>query len=189
MDAIPLRQALGYFFEVPEPFLESVEEAFTFSELPKGAFWLQAGEPVRKMAYLEQGLLRVYSLVEGKEITQWISTPGYFLTDIAGLYQGVPARWFIQALTPVKLWNTNLDSLQSLEKDIPNWRDLERLFLVKCFAMMENRIFKHLHLSAEDRYQDLLTQMPELVNQVPLQYLASMLGMTQETLSRVRAKK
>ncbi|HEY5823130.1 MAG TPA: cyclic nucleotide-binding protein, partial [Cyclobacteriaceae bacterium] len=64
----------------------------------------------------------------------------------------------------------------------------EKLFMVRCFSIMEDRIFGHLSMSAEERYQFFFNQNKELFNQVPLQYLASMLGMTPETFSRIRKK-
>lgn len=60
--------------------------------------------------------------------------------------------------------------------------------MAKCFTMMEDRIFAHLSMTAEERYQLFFEQNKELFQQVPLQYIASMLGMTPETFSRVRKK-
>jgi hypothetical protein len=69
---------------------------------------------------------------------------------------------------------------------IPEWHRLEKLFIAKCFTMLEDRIFRHLSMSAEERYQFFFHHDKELLNQVPLQYIASMLGMTPETFSRIR---
>jgi CRP/FNR family transcriptional regulator, anaerobic regulatory protein len=65
---------------------------------------------------------------------------------------------------------------------------LEKLFLVRCFTLLEDRIFSQLSLTAEERYQDFFGKNQALFNQVPLQYIASMLGMTAQTLSRIRKK-
>ena len=65
---------------------------------------------------------------------------------------------------------------------------LEKLFIVRCFSMMEDRIFSHLSMSAEERYNLFFESNRELFNQVPLQYIASMLGMSPETFSRIRKK-
>ncbi len=71
---------------------------------------------------------------------------------------------------------------------VPKWHELEKMFLVRCFTIMEDRIFSHLSMSAEERYQFFFQHNQELFNQVPQQYLASMLGMTPETFSRIRKK-
>jgi hypothetical protein len=71
---------------------------------------------------------------------------------------------------------------------LPKWNELDKIFITKCFTILEERIFSHLYMTAEERFHQLFKQHPELFNQVPLQYLASMLGMTPETLSRLRKK-
>jgi CRP-like cAMP-binding protein len=73
-------------------------------------------------------------------------------------------------------------------KVVPKWNDFEKLFVSKCFVMLENRVFDFISLTAEERYKKLFDTNRELFNQVPLQYLASMLGMTPETFSRIRRK-
>ena len=97
-------------------------------------------------------------------------------------------RWNIQALTQCTLLSISRSDYDKLNNTVPAWKDLDRLFIVKCFAMMEERIFNHLYMSTEERFNLLMKTQPELFNLVPLQYLASMLGMTPETLSRLRKK-
>ena len=71
---------------------------------------------------------------------------------------------------------------------MPIWNELEKKFLVNCFTTLEDRIFSHLSMTAEERYHFFFSQNKELFNLVPLQYIASMLGMTPETFSRIRKK-
>lgn len=66
---------------------------------------------------------------------------------------------------------------------------MEKQFIAGCFVQLEDRVFSHLSLSAEERYDKLFENNKEIFNQVPLQYLASMLGMSPETFSRIRNKK
>ena len=65
-------------------------------------------------------------------------------------------------------------------------REIEKRFIIKCFAMTEDRVFSHLSMTAEERYDLYFEQHKELFNQVPLQYIASVLGMTAETFSRIK---
>ena len=71
---------------------------------------------------------------------------------------------------------------------MPSWPMLEKQFIAKCFLVLEDRVFSFLSLSSEERYTLLFESRKELFNQVPLNYIASMLGMTPETLSRIRKK-
>lgn len=141
-----------------------------------------------ELSFIKSGLVRIYTAVDDKEVTQWISTPGYFVTDLASFLFQTPARWNIQALTDCELYTIDRTTYTDMGNAIPNWHLIEKIFISKCFIMLEDRVFRHLSQSAEERYQNLLASQPDLFNLVPLQYLASMLGMTPETLSRLRKK-
>jgi len=156
--------------------------------LKKGDFYARMGRPCIKLSYIHSGLLRVYAPHKDREVTQWISTPGYFIADIASLTFGVPARRHMQALTDVEMYTLHEDDYRRIGQEIPRWHELEKRFISKCAAMMEDRIFSHLSLSAEERYHLFFEQNRGLFNSVPLQYIASMLGMTPETFSRIRRK-
>jgi CRP-like cAMP-binding protein len=123
-----------------------------------------------------------------KEVTKWISTKGYFAVDLASFIFRQPARWNIQALTDCEMYVIDSNDHQKIGQVIPRWEELEKLFIAKCFTVMEDRIVQHLSMSAEERYTQLFNSNKELFNQVPLQYIASMIGMTPETLSRMRKK-
>lgn len=112
----------------------------------------------------------------------------FFLTDLSSWLFSSPARWNIQALTKCKIYTIKKDNYQKLYELIPQWHELEKVFLAKCFAYLEDRIYGHLSLSAEERYNQFFDENKELFHRVPLQYIASMLGMTPETLSRIRKK-
>lgn len=127
-------------------------------------------------------------LVNDKEITKWISTRGYFVVDLSSFYFHQPARLHIHALTDCELYSIDKASYQNIGQVISGWTELEKLFIAKCFTALEDRIITHLALTAEERYNKLFNSHRELFNQVPLQYLASMLDMTPETLSRIRKK-
>lgn len=179
---------VSYFDALPSQQLDQISSEFEMQVLKKGEFLCQAGDRCKKMAFVQSGLMRMYLLVDGKEVTQWISTPGYFAVDIASFIFGVPAKLNIQALVDTEVHTITANRYQSLHLKIPKWQEIEKTFLIKCFSLMEDRIIRLLSLSAEDRYNQLFEQNSELFNQVPLQYIASMLGMTPETFSRIRKK-
>lgn len=174
------------YFPVPEDDLATIASKFEPIETSKGDFFLKQGRYCDRLAFITAGLMRIYREVDGKEVTQWISTEGYFVTDLASFVFQTTGRWNIQALTDCSLYAISREDYLALGKAIPRWQELDKLFVAKCFVMLEERIFSHLYMTAEERYQRLLHDSPELFNQVPLQYLASMIGMTPETLSRLR---
>jgi CRP/FNR family transcriptional regulator, anaerobic regulatory protein len=168
--------------------LQVVHDSFTETSLEKGKFFSRQKRVCSKLAFVQQGYLRVYLETNNQEVTQWISSPGYFVTDLSSFVFGTEGRWNIQALTDCTMLEISKQQHETLCQTVPAWKDLYSIFIVKCFTMLEERIFNHLHMSTDERFHHLLKTQPELFNLVPLQYLASMLGMTPETLSRLRKK-
>ncbi len=166
----------------------SVSQLFKTEVLEKGSFFVKTGHYCNKLSFVENGILRVFVNLPEKEVTQWIGTAGYFATDLQSFMFRQQARFNIQALTGARLFTISYEDYIQLGKIVPQWHELEKLFIGKCFVTLENRVFDLISLSAEERYQKLFEQNRELFNQIPLQYLASMLGMTPETFSRIRRK-
>ncbi len=184
-----LRQYIKTYFGVNNEDMDSISHLFKENTLRKGEFFTEKDKYCHQLGFVRSGYLRVYSETEHKEVTQWISTQGYFVTDLSSLIFNTPSRFNIQALTNCNLYSIAKSDYLNLGKHVSKWDKLEKLFIAKCFVTLENRIFNHLSKSAEERYLDLFAENPALFNQIPLQYLASMLGMTPETLSRIRKKK
>lgn len=169
--------------------LKTISSFFKPQKINKSDVLLQANTYCHYLSFVQTGLFRVFSYTEdGREVTQWISTKGYFVTDLSSFVVGTPAKWCIQALTDGELYSLSKDDYIKLAEVLPKWKDLEKLFIVKCFATMEERIFMHLSMTTEERYLYFLQHYKEIFMQVPQQYIASMLGMTPETFSRIRNK-
>jgi CRP-like cAMP-binding protein len=178
----------SYFGVVEVDDIKSISTFFKSTTIKKGDYYLESGKWCNQLSFVQSGMLRIFVNMGDKEITQWITTPGYFITDLSSFVYQVPSRWNIQALVDTEVYTIMREDYQNLGNIIPSWNELEKLFLVKCFTMMEERIFSHLSMTAEERYQYFFYNNKELFNQVPLQYIASMLGMTPETFSRIRKK-
>ncbi|MNV13050.1 Cyclic nucleotide-binding domain protein [compost metagenome] len=178
----------SYFGVMDSKDMETIASLFRLEKLKKGDYFLKTGKNCEKLSFVQSGFLRMFVETEKKEVTQWISTKGYFVTDLSSYVFGEPSRWTIQALTDVEIYTLNKSDYQQMETLVPDWVTLEKLFIARCFTLLENRIFSHLSMTAEERYAYFFENNKELFNQVPLQYIASMLGMTPETFSRIRKK-
>ena len=183
-----LEQHIQGTFGIHPDKLSTVAGLFEEEQLQRGEYYLRAGAYCQKMSFIQEGFVRVFAVVDGKEVTQWVSASNYFITELASLQFGIPSRWNIEALSDCRLQTIHLDNYQRIGEIVPEWVELEKLFIAKCFVTLENRVFSFLSMTAEERYQALWQQSRELFQQVPQHYLASMLGMTPETFSRIRKK-
>lgn len=183
-----LENYIHSYFGVNKDDLTKISSFFKPVSLKKGDYFLKAGRYSDRLGFLQTGIIREFVLMDDKEVTKWISTKGYFVVDLSSFVFQQTARWNIQALTDCELHVIDSKDYQKIIQVIPRWSELEKLFIAKCFTVLEDRVLQHLSMTAEERYSQLFTFNKELFNQVPLQYLASMLGMTPETLSRLRKK-
>jgi len=184
-----LENYIHTFFGVQKNDVSQIVTFFKPVQLKKGDYFLKTGMSANKLAFVQSGLLREFVEIEGKEITKWITSKGYFVVDLGSFVFGQSARWNIQALTDCELYIIDFVDYQNISQVIPKWLELEKMFITKCFSILEDRVLQHLSLSAEERYNQLFEFNKELFNIVPLQYLASMLGIAPETLSRLRKKR
>jgi CRP/FNR family transcriptional regulator, anaerobic regulatory protein len=183
-----LEKYIHIYFGVSFEDTSKISTFFKPLKLKKGDYFLKAGRYSDRLGFVQTGIIREYVFINDKEITKWISTKGYFVVDLSSFAFQQRARWNIQALTDCELYVIDNLSYQSIGEVIPSWPKLEKLFIAKCFTVLEDRVLQHLSMTAEERYNQLFSFNKELFNQVPLQYLASMLGITPETLSRLRKK-
>jgi CRP-like cAMP-binding protein len=183
-----LENYIHHHFSIALDDCQKVSGLFKTEIINKGDYFSRAGKQCNKLSFIQDGVLRVYVNLPDKEVTQWIATPGYFITDLYAFMYRNPSRFNIQALTDTRLFSIDYEGYLAMGNLIPKWHEFEKLLISKCFVMLENRVFDLISMSAEERYQRLFDQNRELFNQVPLQFLASMLGMTPETFSRIRRK-
>jgi CRP-like cAMP-binding protein len=162
----------------------SVEKMFK-----KGDFLLQQDEVCKKSYWIEKGVARKYYLNDGKEIT----TELYFDNDIVVSFDSYclqkPSREFIQVLTDTTISQTDFVAFQTAKQQFPKLVTLD-LMMTEYYAMwLEDRLFQFHTMDATSRYVKLIKDHPHIVQNIPLTFIASYLGITLETLSRIRAKK
>lgn len=157
-------------------------------EFPKGQILVKQDTISNFIYFIESGLTRTYYLKDGKEITDWISEENSFASSIISFITRRPDRRTIMLLEPSVIFSLHHDDAESLCK---KYHDIEHLFRnLVSFGLVElQQKFDDLHFSsALERYQTLMTTHPTFILRVPLSMIASLLGITQETLSRVRSQ-
>jgi CRP-like cAMP-binding protein len=154
----------------------------------KGEILLNQTEICTKSYLINSGIARKYYLNEGKEIT----TELFFENDLAVSFDSYalqkPSREFIEALTDVSVSITYYQAFQNAKLNHPQLITLD-LMLAEYYAIwVENRLFEFHTKSATERYKDILHKSPHIIQNIPLTIIASYLGISLETLSRIRAK-
>ncbi|GAA4169858.1 Crp/Fnr family transcriptional regulator [Sphingobacterium ginsenosidimutans] len=165
--------------------LEAVSKIKTYK---KGDFLLYQGEVCRYSFWIESGIARKFYLNENKELT----TELLFENDLAVAFSSYvtqqPSQEFIQAVTDVRVSSIDNSSFQRIKGQFSALMELDLLMTEYYTMWLEKRLFDFHTLDASTRYSQLLRDQPNIVQQVPLTYIASYLGISLETLSRIRAK-
>lgn len=154
----------------------------------KGKLLLKAGEVCDYVYFIKKGAVRGFIREGGKDITTWITADGEMVTSISGLDSREPAIDNMQAIESSELLAINYADLQKLYELFPEFNILIRKLLQKYYRDAEGRAFIARLTSAETKYKHFLLTHSHLANRVPLKYIASFLGITLETLSRVRKR-
>lgn len=171
----------------PKDELADILSHFHVRHLAKGELWLRTGEVCEYLAFINQGVMRMYHDIDGSEVTQWLTAENTFITAVSSFVFRTPSRWYINAVTDCSVLVISHAHFELLKK-YSKWLEFDSMALANAFALLEERMFFQLSMSADERYMQLMQNTPSLLNRVPLQYIASMLGITPETLSRLRKK-
>lgn len=146
------------------------------------------GQTCRSIYFIKKGALRIYYLKGETDITDSFEFEGAFVARVESLVTGQPSKKGIQAIEDSDLIEINADKLLAL---YDTHYEIERLFkkiFLTAFITIINRIESIQFHSAEVRYTNFLKEHPDVLKRVPLKYIASYLGITQVSLSRIRAK-
>lgn len=168
--------------------LSALEDIASVRTYKKGDLLLRQDEICGKSYWVMSGIARKYYLNDGREIT----TELYFENDLAVSFSSYtlqqPSIEFIEALTDVRVSITHYEAFQKAKANHPKLITLD-LMLTEYYGMwVENRLFQFHTMSATERYLEILNKSPHVVQSIPLTIIASYLGISLETLSRIRAK-
>lgn len=151
--------------------------------------FLHCGEKTNKLFYIDYCCARFYYITEeGKEITFNFTSGPTFFTSIQGFFSRRPSLFFIQAMNRMDYYEMDYNHYRELCLQVPELNCVTNEIIIKTYEKMQLRMMMLLHSSPLQKYQWLLMHYPNLVHEVPLHYIASFLGMTPETLSRIRAQ-
>lgn len=164
-------------------------DALCFSHtIQKGKLLLKAGEICHHLYFIRKGVFRGFVKEGSKEITTWITAENEIIASIRGIEQQLPSVENIQAIEDSELVGGSFEQLQFLYDNYPEMNIVSRKLLTQYYADAEERAYICRLTNATSRYNHFMSTKGQLVNRIPLRFIASYLGMTLETLSRTRSK-
>lgn len=185
-----MEQLKKYFDKYQVISIDSFEKIKSISlrlNLSKKAELQAAGKTCKTIYFLQSGLARIYYLKDGKDITDSFILDMNMIVRVESLFYNQPSKKAIEVLEDSEIIAIDAQKLFGLYDDN---HEIERLFR-KIFEQSHvetiNRIESLQFHSAEERYNNLINTHPEIIQSVPLKYIASFLGITQVSLSRIRA--
>jgi len=167
--------------------LEEAINSFKEKELSKNEFFMKEGIVSNEYMILESGFLRAFTHdTEGNDVTTNFYGAGSLVLEVASFFHRTPAKENMQALVDSKGWVITFEKLNGLFHAHPAFRETGRFLLVKGFAALKERMLSMINETAEQRYLTLLQRNPDIFQQAPLKHIASYLGVTDTSLSRIR---
>ena len=157
--------------------------------VPRRTLLHRGGEVCSHFHFLESGLARVFYYRDGVEVTAWFSFPGHIVSAIDSFFTGQPSQYWIETLEDSTLCSVRNADIDRLYRDFPETERLGRLLITENYLRLDERMKLFAFHTAEERYHLLLGQFHDILQRVPLGMIASYLGITPETLSRIRSRR
>ena len=171
------------------PFQKAVEISnhFIYREIDKNEFFLKEGKISNEYLFIENGFMRAFAFdTAGKDVTTNFYSNNQVVFEVSSFFNRTISRENIQALNNCSGWSITYEQLNMLFHSLPEFRDFGRHILVKGFASLKERMLSTITETAEERYEMLIKSSPEIFQFAPLKYIASYLGVTDTSLSRIR---
>jgi CRP-like cAMP-binding protein len=179
---------LASIIPVSEPLESKIRSLVKEIPVSKNQIIIQAGEKCNDLFFIQKGILRGYYTDEdGKEITNWFAQENDFATCFYAFVAKKPSFEMIQALENGLLISLPYTALQSLYVQFPETERIGRIITEDYYIKLEERLLNIQFKTAKERYQNLILSKPGLLKRASLGQIATYLGITQETLSRIRA--
>lgn len=187
MNNFSFKSFLSSNLDISEEDISSIVDNCKTQKIRKEQFLLRQNEQSINTFFVESGLLRQYSIDEkGKEHTLHFAPEKWFVTDRESAYFNQPSKYYIQALEESVVVLIDKMLIQELSNKIPSFSDFNNRLLHNHIRHLENRINFLLSASAAERYLHFIEMYPDILLRVPQTMVASYLGITPESLSRVR---
>tara|TARA_R110002126_G_scaffold60881_29_gene158000 strand:+ start:483 stop:1064 length:582 start_codon:yes stop_codon:yes gene_type:complete len=182
-----LAKSIGEKVSLTAQELELCKTFFIPKKLRKKQTLLLEGDVCSYNAFIEKGVLRSYSTDDkGNEHTMQFAFEGWWISDLSSFLLGSTSTYTIEAIEDSELLLLTFAAREALMDQLPVFERYQRLLLQNAFIALQSRVNAALNSSAEEKYTRLMISHPDIIARVPQHMIASYLGLTPETLSRIR---
>jgi CRP-like cAMP-binding protein len=188
-DTTKLRQSIEALVKLSEESWQKIVASFKIKDLSKGTILLREGQVCQFVAYNVNGIFREYFYREAMDKTSDFIFQDTFFSAYSSFIKQRPSNVYIEALTDSRVFIMDFKTKQKLFETVPEWDRLARRITEEHYSAKERRANMLTGLTAIEKYRDLLKNgNPEIIRNIPMQHIASYLGIRPETLSRIRKK-
>ncbi|MVM30163.1 cyclic nucleotide-binding domain-containing protein [Spirosoma sp. HMF4905] len=166
--------------------LDKIINSFELRSFKKNDFVVEEGKVSRHIGFVESGMFQYYVIKDGEERTTYVSIENTFFASVLSFISKAPALENIRALTDGSISLISRENLKKLVDEIPGFKDFYINLLEHTICGIDASRHDLIVLTAEQRYEKMLREEPHLLQHIPLQHLASILGVTPRHLSRIR---
>ena len=184
-----LLQLMNFIYPVSAELTNHLSIVLKEKKFLKREFVLKSGQVCKNIYFIEEGLVRCYYTKRGKEICSWFMKEWDMIISVESFFEQKSAFENIQALEDSSLYYISYEDLQYMYHNFHEMNFIGRSLLERYYALSEQRTYSLRMTTVKERYQYLREKNPELILRVPLKFLASYIGTTEQSLSRIRGSK
>lgn len=188
MEISNIRKSIKRYYPVSDSSIDELSRHFRMHEFPARHLIIQSNFIDRNVYFIERGITRSYCIVNGKEHTTWFSKEGDITFGLLCLYHNQRGFENVETVEPTLAYSIPIQTLNQLYEtniEIANWG---RVIHQECLLAIQCVRIDNLTMSAKERYEQLLMRFPDICKRVNLGYIASFLGISLSTLSRIRSE-
>lgn len=177
------------YSELTKECKKDLKDLSKVSSFEKGTLLVKEGHFANKSYFIVSGCARTFYIKEDKDVTDWFAFENDFISSINSFFLNVPSPLYIELLEPSIILEISRENMVNLSEKHHDFERLGSRVLTKTLLQLQQRVVSIQFETAKQRYQNLLKVRPDITLRVPLSHIASYLGITLETLSRIRNPK
>ena len=188
----PYRSLLDYIIskvQIDKDLRLIIQDVVQVDELNKSQLLLKEGILAHRMFFIKRGSARTFYYHDGKDVTSWIYREGHLITSWSSFYMRTPSYENVEITEESTIESLSYDELHKLYKEHPKMQEFGRIMVEEQLAFLDYFYKGFMFMTAKEKYELLLSVFPDVTQRVNLGHIASFLGISQETLSRIRRQR